>query len=355
MSPRLAIDVRMAHDAGIGTYIRNVVPRVLALRADWTPTLIAAPNDRLDWLPGGAVIRRSGARVYSVREQVDRVWMTRGADLLWVPHYNVPLLSRVPLAVTVHDVLHIIHPGSRLRLEYARAMFRRVRRAAGVTFVSRFTAEEFVERVGRPMGPHAVVPNGVDASWWGGEAGARPHPREYILFVGSMKPHKNLRTLLAAFHQIAGRVPHDLLVIGRRKGMRTTDHESLDAIDRDAARIRWVGEVDELQLRNHMAHAAAFVMPSLYEGFGLPPLEAMAAGVPCLVSNAGALPETCGNAALTFDPHSAESLAGQLLVLLTDPSLRADLREKGVQRAGQMTWEMTARGTTGLLARAMPQ
>jgi alpha-1,3-rhamnosyl/mannosyltransferase len=160
-----------------------------------------------------------------------------------------------------------------------------------------------------------------------------------VLHVGSCQPRKNLAVLLRALTHI----PQALLVqVG---GQPTADLQALISELHLEARLRWAGSVSESELHAHYRAAAAFVFPSTYEGFGLPVLEAMAAGVPVICSNATSLPEVADEAALLFDPHDVETLAAHLRATLTDPALRARLIASGRRQSERFTWENTARAT----------
>jgi glycosyltransferase involved in cell wall biosynthesis len=288
----IAIDVRMADAPGIGTYLRNLVPRVLAARPSWRFVLLgrAPVIERLGWNAlENASVRALEAPIYGAREQVSLATAHTGRiDAFWSPHYNIPLWGRAPLVATVHDVIHLARPEytqSMSKRWYARRMFATIRRrAAAILTVSEFTKGEFLRLVGVPRAPIVVAHNGVDERWFHPvESSAPAPPAPYIVCVASLKPHKNLVALIDAFAALRDRLPHRLLIVGRMAGLRTTDGAVLDraAICRD--RVQLTGEVNDAALRSLIAGAAALVHPSLYEGFGLPPLEAMACGCPCVV------------------------------------------------------------------------
>lgn len=358
-TPTVVIDVRMLRHAGIGTYIRNVVPRIIAARPDWRFALLTAANAPPEWASSERERRiRCSSEIYTIAEQLELPFRApSSADLFWSPHYNVPVLSRTPLVVTVHDVCHLAMTdlyGGAARLAYAKYMFGTVRRRAReILFDSDFTRAEFVRYVGEPRRSTTAL-LGVDSVWRSVRAAAAPQPRPYVLFVGSGKPHKNLVALIRAFETLLDRVPdHDLVVVGSFERQRTVDTDAVVRARALGSRVRLVGNADDASVRDYVANAAALVLPSLYEGFGLPAVEAMAAGCPCLVSNAASLPEVCGDAALYCDPKDPADIARQLVRLLTDDALRSRLVTAGRARAAGFDWDATAKQTAAVLDRAL--
>ncbi|HEX8944119.1 MAG TPA: glycosyltransferase family 1 protein, partial [Gemmatimonadaceae bacterium] len=258
---------------------------------------------------------------------------------------------------TVHDLIHLARPEyarSPAKRAYARLMFGTIRRrAAEIVTVSEFTKGEFLRLVGPPRAPITVAHNGVDERWRQRVEPTRSPTAPYVVCVASLKPHKNLVTLIEAFATIRDRVPHNLLIVGRVDGLRTADTRALQRAAEHGDRIRVTGELSDAALRSLIGEATALVHPSLYEGFGLPPLEAMAAGCPCLVSRTTAMPEVCGEAALYCNPLDPADIAARLYRLLTDERLRQDLSTIGRARAATFQWSRTAEGTLAVLDRAV--
>lgn len=354
----LAVDARMLHASGIGVYLQNLLPRMVAAKPEWRFVVLGKPSEiSALWKkqPANVQVVPFEAGIYSVKQQVvfplRAVW---ACDALWVPHYDLPLvwplLGRKTF-VTVHDVAHIalpeIFPGLAKQL-YAKAMLQAVRwLAKGVVFVSAFSKAEFVRLVGKPLGPAQVVHNGVDEIWFD-----EPKPKggkvPYVVYVGNVKPHKNLVRLLEAWGKLDG-CPHVLKIVGKREGFLTGDARVAALAEKLGKRVEFTGRVEDETLRQIVAGASLLVMPSLYEGFGLPPLEAMACGVPCVVSNAASLPEVCGNAALYFNPHDAKAMADVIGKVLKDAKTSANLVAEGAKQARRFGWDDAARKTLKVL------
>jgi glycosyltransferase involved in cell wall biosynthesis len=353
----IAIDCRMLDASGIGTYIRSVVPRIVRLRPDWQFALIG-PEARMQetgWTSSGnATVMPCDAPIYGIREQFAVLrCIARETSLFWSPHYDIPVLYRGNMLVTVHDVLHLAMPQyakGLLKQSYARAMFRAVRhRARAVICVSDFTVAE-LQRLAPPSRQvvRRIYP-GVDRSWFDVAEAPSPHARPYLVYVGNVKPHKNLHTLLDAFSRVKDAIAQDLIIVGEREGFLSGDATIAEHARELGDRIVFTGYVSDDQLRQYVGHATALVFPSLYEGFGLPPLEAMAAGCPVLASDAASIPEACGDAALYCDARNTDDLAAGMVRIVQDGELRDTLRRRGRERAWTFSWDACAEETVGVM------
>ena len=356
----IAIDARKLLDFGIGTYLRGLLRGLAAIDAETRYVLLGEPShaaalgampDNFDWA-------RERSPGYSVRElwSVSQSVRRLGADLFHAPHYVLPLGLPCPAVVTVHDLIHLRFPEFRTPLEtgYARLTVKRALRTARRTIaVSEATRQELVERFGGLATRTVVVANGVDERFRRALAESELAAAlarldlapGYLLFVGNPKPHKNLDALLAAHTRLEARrgdVPALVLAGGER-----------------ARRLRAGGGVDRLgivaveDLPALYRGALALVVPSLWEGFGLPALEAMASGTPVVAADRGGLREVVGDDALRFDPGDVEALERTLERLLDDAELRHELARRGPLRAASFTWQATARATLAVYRTAL--
>lgn len=356
---RVVIDARLARGSGHRTYLGNVIPRIARLAPDWRFTVLgdAAVAEAPFWTGVPNIdVDSFDAPLYGVREQLEPLIRWGGADLYWVPHYNVPVLRRGRTVVTVHDMAHLRLPeytSNPARRAYARAMFGVLRaKADAIVFISEFTRVEFTSLVGAPRCLSEMVHQGVGEQWFDERGDEAPEPGRYFLFVGNLKPHKNLKVLFEAWPSVAGKTDARLIVIGR-EGLITADREMRDHAMALGSRVTLLDHCDDATLRRYVRHATALVFPSLYEGFGLPPLEAMAAGCPVIASRAASIPEVCGAAAIYFDPRSAGELANRMLdVAALGPDRRADVVARGLTHARQFTWDQTAAKTLAILRHA---
>ncbi len=346
---RVTIDYRMSGSSGIGVYLRNIVARLISDYGDeFRLTLLGGATEP------GAERRDFRSSIYSIAEQITVPLIApRSTQVFWSPNYNAPFVSPGKLVVTIHDACHLAMPdlyrGSK-RL-YARAMFANVRRRAVQIMVdSQFTSDEVQRVCGIPGQRLTVIKLGVPE--WVSEIGARPVSEPYLLYVGNVKPHKNLVRLLRAFERIKDEIPHSLVIVGRREGFLTPDREVVSAADRIGSRVRFSGAIPDAELARYYKWAALLFHPSLYEGFGLPPLEAMSAGVPVAASNAGSIPEICGSAVQYFDPLSVDSIAATIAQVLGDGSLRSRLIDAGRAQITHYSWTRTVGQVAEVLRQA---
>ncbi len=355
---RLLIDARMLDHSGIGTYLSNVLPDVVRRCVALRPMLLVLPSfvSQARVIAGSvAEVRPWSAAPLSVAEIVPPRAVSRG-DLWWSPHFNVPLMSRSALVVTLHDLLPISDAAARtgphkrlvVRL-WLGAMRQRARR---VICVSEFTREQAVRLGGIDSHRTSVAHLGVDPAWTAGAGSRNVSTSPYLVFVGLVKPHKNLLGLLRAFEILMPAIPHRLVVVGRHIGVRDVDRAALDLAHRLGSRVELLENVAQERLIQVVAGADLLVQPSFHEGFGLPPLEAMAAGTPVLAARAGALPEICGEAAVYCDPQSSADIALSIRRIIDDPLLRSQMRERGRKRARVFTWEACAEATSDVLMAA---
>jgi glycosyltransferase involved in cell wall biosynthesis len=301
---------------------------------------------------------RAVSRLARYRYEQFRLPARAHADDVQLLHslgYVAPLRLHCPSVVTVHDVHHLAYGPLRewpRRLLLAQVVRRSVRRAAAVIAVSRYTRDEVARAYDVPastidvvwsapnprLGGEALMPNQ-------GAAGPAGQGR-YLLAFGGITPNKNLGRLLRAFSVAKNRygISQHLVLVGRLPSS-VRPHE--------AAGVVTTGYLSEAELARILGNADALVFPSLYEGFGLPVLEAMTAGVPVICSHATAIPEVAGDAAIYFDPHDVEDMASKMALIGRDEALRGDLAARGRVRAASFNWERAARETLAIYRRVL--
>jgi glycosyltransferase involved in cell wall biosynthesis len=369
---RIAIDARKLRDYGIGTYVRNLLRQLarqdsateyvlLCHESDCAVVTDLAPNFR-------AIAENAGA--YSIKEQFAIPGDLRRAavDLFHAPHYVLPPLTPCRSVVTIHDCIHLRFPQylpSRLGYAYARAsMWTATHRAARVLTVSEASKRDILRYFSVPESRIDVIYNAIDDRFW-----QEPTPEQmervrqryqltapFVLYAGNIKPYKNLERLIESFHLMRQSHPElcdvQLLIIGDEISKYATLRRAVHK-NKLHKHVRFFGFVSDETLAALYRLADVFVFPSLYEGFGLPPLEAMASGTPVIASNVSSLPEVLGTAALMIDPYEPAEIAEAMRRVLVDPALRADLRGRGLARAREFSWERSIRRVREIYAEVM--
>ncbi len=352
---RVAVDARKLFDGGIGTYTRELVAALAAREPELALTLLVAPGDRgrVRW-PRPLAEQPVAAGKYGFAEhwRVPAAAHASGATLLHEPHYTLPWLWRGASVVTIHDLIHLkfpqfFPPGADV---YARLMAgEAVRRAHVVLADSECTRRDILEQLGGDPGRVHVTPLGVSAAFTPASReecdafrASRALPADFVLYVGARRRHKNLVLLLRAWAAMRAPQRPPLVLSGRAWSPDDPLAREADALGVGGS-VHFAGDPkDDGELRLLYASAALLVQPSLYEGFGLPPVEAMACGTPVLSSDAGSLAEVVGDAAATLPPRDPEAWATQVLALLGDASGREARIARGIARAATYRWERTA-------------
>jgi glycosyltransferase involved in cell wall biosynthesis len=373
---RIAIDYSAAVNqrAGIGRLVRNQVLALAEVDQDNDYRLVYARPNR------GAVPQFPRARNFSRREvrlgerwlsilwhraklPVPADWLSGPVDVYHCPDFVLPPLRRARGILTVHDLAFLMRPDCadhRLRAYLEEVVPRSVRRADFIIADSENTRNDLVVLLGVRPQSVAVVPGGVEERFTRvtdqhqlqrarEKLGVGDAP--FVLAIGVIEPRKNLNRLMDAFGtlKLRGNVPKNLkLVLAGGKGWLYDDifdHHARSEVRND---ILMPGFVPDELLPAIYSAAEVLAFPSLYEGFGLPILEAMACGTPVVASRASCLPEVAEGAALLVDPTSVEGLASALELLLLDSDLRTRLIERGLQRASEYTWQRAAEQLLGV-------
>ena len=363
MTLRLAYDVTALHDArtGVGVFTDELLVR-LAARSDLDVVVysaswrgrgdvgtLAPPTVRVATRPMAAQPLRA---LWRMVDWPPIGWWTGAVDVVHGPNFVVPPARGAATLATVHDLTCIRYPELCTAdvLQYPRLIERALARGAHVHTVSAFVRDEVVDAFGVDPARMHVVPNGVSSVGGGdadaGRAAAAGAP--YVLALGTAEPRKDLPTLVRAFAAVGAADPDVRLVIAGPDGWGA---EALrDAITGSpvADRIVRIGWVDPAARADLLAGASVFAYPSIYEGFGMPPLEAMAARVPVVTTRAGAIPEVVGDAALVVDPGDVDALAGAIVRALSDEAERGRLVAAGASRAAMFSWDDTAEALAGV-------
>jgi glycosyltransferase involved in cell wall biosynthesis len=357
---------------GMEVVARELIPALVAARPDLKLTAFineeAAEAGGGPWgelIPAVTVPVRARNRVGWVRgeqQYLPRLAAREGVDLVHSLASTAPIRGRFRRVVTIHDLIYRAYPeahqgvlsqGMRILVRLA------AQRSDRILAESENTRDDIVRYLGVTAAKIDVVPNGVGSTFSvdplpSAEVRARHElgDRRYVLSVSAKRPHKNLIRLLEALALIPPDRRPMLVVPGYPTWHEGELRERAHALGLDGE-VRFPGWVSDDELEGLYASAACFVFPSLYEGFGMPVLEAMRRGVPVACSDRSSLPEVAGDAALMFDPERPEQIAAAIEELLTDPAQAERLRAAGRERAARFSWEATARATIASYERAL--
>lgn len=363
--PHYVLDARTAspHFPGIGRYVTSLISPLVQALHDGERLTLLIPADTELTLPDSekVALRIVPDSPFGLSQQwtVPSVLKHMKADLYHSPYLLMPYLPGIPTVLTVHDIIPLLFPEQstwRARTLFSLSLRLALRASQGIAYNSQTTRRD-TERIfsikhkHSTVTPLAAAPHFQPVSIHAIDALRKKHnlPARYLLYVGSNKPHKNLDVLVRAYAQVRTSIPEcpALVIAGhwdaRYPGARHLAH-ALDL----AESVHWTGSQDEEDLPALFCGANLFVFPSLYEGFGLPPLEAMACGTPVICADIPALREVSGDAALRFDPHNVGELARLLETVLQDKAMLRDFRQRGLARAREFSWERTAQQTLGL-------
>lgn len=373
---RIGVDARILSErvTGIGRYTHEMLTQLVDSGHEWflyshRPIIVgdwSRPNVRIRVanLPEAVNFPKRVLRL--AWAQTVLPWWARQdkVDLFWSPGHRLPryLSNRIARVVTIHDLVWK-HAGETMRplarwLD-AKQMPAAVRLADRVITVSRHTARDLVEEMPEADGKVRVVHSGGASLY----SAASPESlnlmgidRPYFLFVGTLEPRKNLHRLLEAYATLPEDIKKStLLVIAGGKGWGGVNVQAVATQLGLSGCIRVVGYVSEESLATLYAHALFLTMPSLYEGFGLPLLEAMARGTPVLTSECSSMPEVAGDAGFLVNPHNVGAIANGLLTLIMNETLRHDLAQRAQVNAGRFSWQKAADETLRIFDEALDE
>src|SRR5262245_59047537 len=361
---RVAIDIRKINEFGVGTYIWNLVRNLGVIDGDTEYLLIVSPRNfhELGRLAADfkQLCRPEDGTAWRQHITVPFALRHQHVDVVHVPHHEAPFFSPSKLVVTIHDCVHLLFPqedSSKFRNYRSYLQTKRVvARARHVLAVSNSTKEDLINIFEVPESKISVVHNALDERFaFTHTPGERKHVLEryqlkdpFILYSGKIRPHKNLHRLIEAFAVLKSELIDDdkyknlkLIIIGdelsKHQYLRLTVIRS--GVQQD---VRFFGFVPYPILRVFYQTATLFAFPSLYEGFGLPPLEAMANRTPVLASNTSSLPEVLDDAAVLVNPENVFDIARGMKLILCDSAVRQKLIQTGVEQVAKFSWRLAA-------------
>jgi glycosyltransferase involved in cell wall biosynthesis len=360
---RIAIDIRRMYEFGLATYIRNVVRTLgrIDQRNEYYLVGAAARFEQLGELPENFhfLPLQNPETTFANYLEMHKVINAHQVDLIHVPHtFWRPLITKAPFVITVHDLLDYMYRartnnGAR-RMMHSYFTRQVMHHAARIFAVSNFTKRDVARLFNVKPDKIEVVYNALDENFLRGHSTAAEQAiirgryqvdSPFLLYAGRISPHKNVARIIESFSALKGELAKDgtypdlkLIVIGDEVSKNPDIRRAVirSGVQHD---VRFLGYVSIDVLRVFFDMAKVFVFPSLYEGFGLPPLEAMAHGTPVVASNTTALPEVVGGAALMVNPENVFEISRALLRVLTDQALRERMKAAGIEQAQRFSWD----------------
>ena len=345
MKSKIAIDCRMINNSGIGTYIRSIIPGLIDKINNCNFYLIV--NESLDHfsLKENVYIISVKAKPYTLKEQIEiRKKIPKNLSLYWSPHYINPLFLKTNYLLTIHDLYHLNKTNNILKRIYSFFYFSHIKfYEYNVIAVSNFTKNELLKFEFKPD-LITMIHNGLSLKF----KDLHLERKKFILTVGNLKKNKNISRLVTAFELIQQDIELDLFIVGEYENIRDKDSIALNKIKLNN-RIHLLGVLDKKDIEKHYNLATFYIQPSIYEGFGYAPLEAMSCGCPVLSSKEGSLSEICKDAALYFDAFNYKDIASKMKDFIFSKNLKKELVNKGKKVILNYNLDLTINKTTNLI------
>lgn len=350
---KLVIDIRLLNASGIGTYLKNIIPGIL--HAFDQVTVLGKSQEILlfEWSKEVEIIEFN-AEIYSIKEQLQYSFIVPECDILWCPFFNVPFfpVKACKIVTSIHDVYHLTNDASLsfLKKKYARLLFNNAIQKSSLIFtISEFSKAEILKFTKAKAEKLEVIYNGVNRHFFENPKSENKLklPENYILYVGNIKPHKNLIVLLKAYITFSEefKAKYPLVFIGKKEGFITEDNQIEFFIKNNNLQqyITFTGYVEDADIPEIYQKSSLFVFPSLYEGFGLPILEALASRTKVISSNAASLMEVGGNAVIYFDPKNYLELADKIKNEINNSSNSEFLFLEAEKQLEKFTWNKSVK------------
>ncbi|MCB4792729.1 MAG: glycosyltransferase family 4 protein [Elusimicrobia bacterium] len=352
---KIGIDARMIDNSGIGTYIKLLLKHIKDF--DKNEYLLFGDPAKLNHF--GIKTIEAKFPIYSITEQLKLPGMIENSkvDIFHEPHYNIPYFYSGKMVVSIHDLIHILFPqflSSRAAYYYAKFFLASAcEKSQRIMTISENTKNDIIKHFRVEPSKIKVIYIGINPVFKPSLELAkevREKIGKYILYVGALRPHKNVHTLVEAFNRLKKKneISHKLVLVGNGKKDYIVKIQKMIAAYSIENSVLMPEVLNQEELRKYYCGADVFVFPSLYEGFGLPPLEAMASGCPVITSNSSSMPEVVGDAGIMTDAQDIDRLSNAIYKVISDEGLRKKMIEKGIARSKIFSYEKTVRETVNI-------
>lgn len=348
----ISIDVRMLQNSGIGMVIKSILSFIhkhfeLVYLIGRESEIYSYYNQQL---PLNVKIIHTDIKIYTIKEKLILPFLIPRVDVHLTPHFNTPILpvrAKQQICI-IHDIYHIAHKESSSQLNYifAKINILSALRKCSYIMVDTHTTKSEIEKYFSTKYSPKIYPLHISVTPLVKTERLASSSRPYILFVGNVKPHKNLNRLVKAYVNTNLSKNTDLYIVGKKEGFITADKE-IDHISQGNSNIKFTGYVTDIELVSLYQNALFFVFPSLYEGFGIPPLEAMSVGIPVLASNIPCIREVCEDAVFYFNPYNIEDITTKLDIFARDKRLQDSYIEKGYAQVEKYSLDQYERSFIG--------
>ncbi|SMD34374.1 Glycosyltransferase involved in cell wall bisynthesis [Reichenbachiella faecimaris] len=350
----IVIDARMINTSGIGRYLSSLID---SLQKKYDNLILLGKKQNIieqPWFKKSTSIIEFSSNIYSIKEQFEFIMKIPTCDIFISPHYNIPILGwKMKKQLTFFPDVNHLALGGTLSLSkrwYAKLLYNLgAWRSDVIITISNFSKNEILKHLKVRPKKLVVAKCGTDVDKLKKLSEKNRISNQglsniiYILYVGNIKPHKNLHRALLAFEKVQkNNTELKFYIVGKRDGFITGDKDIFDLLECNPTlkdNVRFTGYINDMELVDYYKYSQALLFPSLYEGFGLPPLEAMALDCPVITSKVSSMPEICGNAAIYCNPYDVEDIAYQIKQVLVNETLKAELRRNGEQKVQEYTWE----------------
>lgn len=341
INKKVVVDARMIYSSGIGRYLRNILPNIIE---SFSEVILIGNMNQLKPLYGkysNITMLECNEGIYSLKAHFQLSQLIPISDIYWTPHFNLPLLpiKSTNIVCTIHDAYHLSKTSDfgLIKRLYSKILFNNaLKRSQKVITVSNFSKNEILKYTYSSFKEKIkVIYNDLDALFLNTNTTTDVSVfKDYILYVGNVKKHKNLVNAIRAFQQSKekGIIPNiNFLIVGKKNGFIDQDKKLDEILQHLDSSIVFTDTVNDETLLALYSNAKALIFPSLYEGFGYPPLEAMAMGCPTLVSNVASIPEICKDGSIYFDPLDVNEMSNCIDSIFLDEQLKNKLIQKGYE------------------------